>query len=60
MMNSPGTHTLELVSELKAEHIRYAVFFMIGEKVAAEPAYRRRLSSRLAMPSRCTPGTTTR
>ena len=26
MMTAPGTHTLELVSELKAEHIRYAVF----------------------------------
>ena len=35
--DGPGTHTLELVSELKAEHIRYAVFFMIGEKVAANP-----------------------
>ena len=35
--DGPGTHTLELVSELKAEHIRYAVFFMIGEKVAADP-----------------------
>ena len=35
--DGPGTQTLNLLSELKAEHIRYAVFFMIGEKVAANP-----------------------
>ena len=34
--DGPGTHTLALVSELKAEHV-HAVFFMIGEKVAANP-----------------------
>ena len=35
--DGPGTATLQLVSNLKAEHIKYAVFFMIGEKVAANP-----------------------
>jgi hyaluronan synthase len=32
--DGPGVHTLELVSELKAEHVS-AVFFEIGDKVAA-------------------------
>ena len=35
--DGPGTATLQLVSNLKAEHIKYAVFFMIGEKVVANP-----------------------
>lgn len=34
--DGPGTHTLALASELKAERV-HAVFFMIGEKVAANP-----------------------
>ena len=34
--DGPGVHSLELVSELKAEHVP-AVFFEIGEKVAANP-----------------------
>jgi peptidoglycan/xylan/chitin deacetylase (PgdA/CDA1 family)/cellulose synthase/poly-beta-1,6-N-acetylglucosamine synthase-like glycosyltransferase len=34
--DGPGVHTLELVSELKAEHVP-AVFFEIGDKVAANP-----------------------
>lgn len=34
--DGPGVHSLELVSELKAEHVP-AVFFEIGEDVAANP-----------------------
>ena len=34
--DGPGRHTLELISELKAEHVP-AVFFEIGDKVAADP-----------------------
>ena len=34
--DGPGVHTLELVSELKAEHVP-AVFFEIGDEVAANP-----------------------
>jgi len=34
--DGPGTHTLQLISELKAEHVP-AVFFEIGDKVAANP-----------------------
>jgi hyaluronan synthase len=34
--DGPGIHSLELISELKAEHVP-AVFFEIGDKVAANP-----------------------
>jgi peptidoglycan-N-acetylglucosamine deacetylase len=34
--DGPGVHTLQLVSELKAEHVP-AVFFEIGDEVAANP-----------------------
>ena len=34
--DGPDAHTLELISELKTEHIP-AVFFVIGDKVAANP-----------------------
>jgi hyaluronan synthase len=34
--DGPGIHTLELISELKAEHVP-AVFFEIGNKVAVNP-----------------------
>jgi hyaluronan synthase len=34
--DGPGIHTLQLVSELKAEHVP-AVFFEIGDEVAANP-----------------------
>jgi peptidoglycan/xylan/chitin deacetylase (PgdA/CDA1 family) len=34
--DGPGVHSLELVSELKAEHVP-AVFFEIGDEVAANP-----------------------
>jgi cellulose synthase/poly-beta-1,6-N-acetylglucosamine synthase-like glycosyltransferase/peptidoglycan/xylan/chitin deacetylase (PgdA/CDA1 family) len=34
--DGPGIHTLQLISELKAEHVP-AVFFEIGDKVAANP-----------------------
>ncbi len=34
--DGPGLHTLQLISELKAEHVP-AVFFAIGDKVAANP-----------------------
>jgi peptidoglycan/xylan/chitin deacetylase (PgdA/CDA1 family) len=34
--DGPGIHTLQLVSELRAEHVP-AVFFEIGDKVAANP-----------------------
>jgi peptidoglycan/xylan/chitin deacetylase (PgdA/CDA1 family)/glycosyltransferase involved in cell wall biosynthesis len=34
--DGPGIHTLQLISELKAEHVP-AVFFEIGEDVAANP-----------------------
>jgi cellulose synthase/poly-beta-1,6-N-acetylglucosamine synthase-like glycosyltransferase/peptidoglycan/xylan/chitin deacetylase (PgdA/CDA1 family) len=34
--DGPGIHTLQLISELKAEHVP-AVFFEIGDRVAANP-----------------------
>jgi peptidoglycan/xylan/chitin deacetylase (PgdA/CDA1 family)/glycosyltransferase involved in cell wall biosynthesis len=34
--DGPGVHSLQLISELKAEHVP-AVFFEIGDKVAANP-----------------------
>jgi peptidoglycan/xylan/chitin deacetylase (PgdA/CDA1 family)/cellulose synthase/poly-beta-1,6-N-acetylglucosamine synthase-like glycosyltransferase len=34
--DGPGVHTLQLISELKAEHVP-AVFFEIGDEVAANP-----------------------
>jgi cellulose synthase/poly-beta-1,6-N-acetylglucosamine synthase-like glycosyltransferase/peptidoglycan/xylan/chitin deacetylase (PgdA/CDA1 family) len=34
--DGPGIHSLELISELKAEHVP-AIFFEIGDKVAADP-----------------------